>query len=472
MKKTIICWIPTTTCIMNWLARTTEHVGIFGLIILSALFSCEDPGELGLVLIEDDDGLGVLESEIPLSASVVQLDSINTTNRGILMAGDYTDSDFGNIRVQNFQRILPPATTVSLPEEVLSFDSVKMNYQISYFYGDDFATPHSLSIHRLQEQLLPDTIYYSNQSTSFDMNSLVDTTFMISEEDTVLSIDLEPMKDEFFDALKDYVSDSTNAANFSEQFKGFTMVTDPSSNAVLGFNPQALESKLTFYYTTADTVVNRLELVYSTYYNQIIADYTGTNLEGIVPLTEFYPMDERTYLQTGTGVVPKINFQSYFDFLDNDTTGTIVVNKAELIFSNLEGLADAIQPPLQMSFYYTDDSNEFLETDTEPPFPNTIQTDGIYISATRNNIDPYNLTSQSQRAQLDTTNIEFAPQVTLFLQLIADGLITREQAQQVLVVPFSFVENPTSVRDFGRNLDRFALQPSNLRLKIIYTRLR
>ncbi len=457
---------------MNWLARSGKHAGIFGLVVTSALFSCEDPGELGLQLIPPNDNLSVLNLEIPIPASVVQLDSINTTNRGIMLTGDYFDGDFGNVHVQSYFRVLPPTASVTIPPEVTFADSLRVNLRYSYFYGDYFATPHQLSIHRLQEQLDIDTIYYSNQSTLFDPMSLSDTSFVVNDADTLISINLDSLKEELFAVLQNYDKDSANDANFLEQFKGLTLRTDPASESVIGFNPTAQDSRITLYYTTSDTVVNTVTLLYSTYFNQIVPDFSGSNLAGIVPLTQFDPLDGRSYLQTGTGLVPKLDFQPYFDFLDEDSVGTVVINKAELVMNNLEGLTSSIDPPVQMSFFYTNDTNDFLSTDTDPVFPNTIQTDGVYISASRNGIDPFNLVSQSQRAQLDTTDLQYNPELTMFLQLVADGLITREDAQNVLVVPYSFVESPTSVRDFGRNLDRFAIRPDDLRLKISLTKLK
>ena len=456
---------------MNWWASSIRHVVIFGLVVSSALFSCEDPSELGLQLIPPNNNLGVVQVDIPLETTVIQLDSINTTNRGILMTGDYGDADFGQVNVQSFFRVLPPPTSPNIPAEVTFADSLRANLRYSYFYGDDFATPHQLSVHRLLEQLVIDTIYYSNNTTPFDPVSVLDTTFMVNEADSLLSLNLDSLKDELFTFLQTYEKDSANDANFLEQFKGFSFVTDASSESVLGFDPTALDSRITLYYTTSDTVVNTVTLQYSTYYNRIVPDFAGSNLDGIMPLMEFTPPDGRSYLQTGIGVVPKIDFQPYFDFLDTDTIGTVVINKAEIRINDLEALRSSIDPPLQMSFFYTDDTNEFLLTDTDPPFPNTIQTDGVYISATRNNADPFNLNSQSQRAQLDTADVSYQPEVTLFLQLVADGLITRQDARNVLMVPFSFVENPTSVRDFGRNLDRFAVKPEDLVLRITLTNL-
>jgi len=457
---------------MNWLIKQTTYFMLIGLIVSSALFSCEDPSRLGIDLIDDNDDLGVLFTEIPLDTKVVQIDSINTTNRGIMMTGEHFDTDFGKLTVQSYLRLLPPSANSSVPQDVLVADSVKMNLRYSYFFGSNFPSNHQLLVHELSEELEIDTIYYSTNSTPFEAQSVIDTTFTVSENDTLLSLNLENMKDELFIALKDYEADSAGASEFLEQFKGLTLISDPISSAVLGFSTTHSESNIVLYYTTNDTIVNTIELTYSTYYNQISPDYTGTELNGIELLTDFNPISGRSYLQVGAGLVPKLDFQPYFDFLDNDTTGTVVINKAELVADNLQGLNGSIAPPVQMAFYFTDETNRIIEVGEITPFPATIQTDAIYITATRNNLDPFTANIRSVQANLDTANVEYKPQITLFTQLIADGALSRNDVNDIFSMPFSFVDVPTSVMDYGRNLDRFFVEPGNLRLKLFYTRLK
>jgi len=125
-----------------------------------------------------------------------------------------------------------------------------------------------------------------------------------------------------------------------------------------------------------------------------------------------------------------------------------------------------------MSFYFTNEANGTIQVGDVIKFPATIQADLIYITASRNNLDPFDVSAGSVKAQLDTTNTEFKPEITLFLQLIADGALSRNDVDKVFSMPFSFVEITTSIRDNGRNLDRFILEPGNLRLEIFYTRLK
>jgi hypothetical protein len=456
---------------MNWLTKKNITFRNFGLVLLSALFSCEDPSSLGISLIDPNDDLGVLYTEIPLDSRVVLMDSINTTNQGIAMTGHYSDGDFGELVVRNYMTFVPLSQDPVIPDAVTQADSVIMNLRYNYYFGPDEGT-HQLGIHRLTEGLEIDKIYYSFDASMFEQASLEDTTFMVSKADTLLRLDVSPIGDELLNALKEFDPDSVGYTNFLQQFKGFALNSASSSNAVLGFNNAHADSKIVLYYTTNDTVVNAVDLRFSNYYNGITTDYTGTELEGIEPLTDFSPASGRAYAQAGVGLVPKIDFQPYHDFIDNDTTGTLLINRAELVMENLTGVDDEISPPQQLSFFFTNQSNEITLVGEQIRVPGTIQTDQVYIATTRNNLDPYNTSVTSVRAEFDTVNTGYKPEITLFLQFVFDGALPRNNTDVVLSIPYSYVEAPNSVRNLGRNVNRFVVEPGNLRLEIFYTRLK
>ena len=456
---------------MNWLTKLIRTFKIIGLVFLSALFSCEDPSSLGISLIDPNDDLGVLYTEIPLNTKVVLLDSINTTNSGIVMTGVYTDADFGMLKVQNYLTFAPVAQDPAIPNEVIQADSVKMNLRFNYYFGEK-EIPHQLMVYQLTEALEINRIYYSFDSSEYDPASVVDSTFIVSDADTLLSLNLNQLKDELLNALKEFEPDSAGYVDFLEQFKGLTLSSGSSSDAVLGFNSTHSDSEIVLYYTTNDTVVNTVELRYSNYYNGITTDYTGTELEGIELLTDFSPASGRVYAQAGAGLVPKIDFQPFLDFIDSDTAGTIVINKAELVMDDLQGLDDGISPPQQMSFFFTNQANELVLVGEVALVPGTIQTDQVYIATTRNNLDANNTSVTSVRAEFDTATVDYKPEITLFLQFIYDGALNRNDRDLVLSIPYSFVEVPNNVRNLGRDVNRFVVEPNNLRLEIFYTQLK
>ncbi|MGI9543561.1 MAG: hypothetical protein ACR2MX_09895, partial [Cyclobacteriaceae bacterium] len=209
-------------------------------------------------------------------------------------------------------------------------------------------------------------------------------------------------------------------------------------------------------------------------YNSIIADRSASSLSELtVPFIPFEDPNGDLYLQTGTGIIPKLDFQSFFDFVQADTTGTILVNEAQLVFRNLKGIGDNLQPPAETAFFFSDSDSRLLDIDTSSSFiPGSIQTDQIYIGAAELDISPLILRTTSSRAILDTTSLDYDAEVGLFLQGIADGKLTEEQVKDVLIYPFSFVSEGRLVQSNGRNLDRFVVNSNDIRLRIYYTFLR
>ena len=123
-----------------------------------------------------------------------------------------------------------------------------MEFRVNYFFGPNESS-HHMMVHELTEAIELGRVYYSVDSTSYDPVSVIDSTFMISNKDTLLSFNLNGLKDELFDAVKDFEADSAGFADFLEQFKGFTLISGSSSNAVLGFSNSSPDSKIVLYYT-------------------------------------------------------------------------------------------------------------------------------------------------------------------------------------------------------------------------------
>lgn len=478
--KTSLTLITTYT--MSWLDRKKKTTYWIGLIIISALFlvNCEDPSELGLNIVPPQDNLGVQFVDLQLGGSTVLLDSVETSSTNILMSGKYEDDLFGSVKTQFYTQFFPLG---ALPSSFTDVDSIQLQLRINYFHGDDFSQEsQSFSIHQLTENLYDSLDYYGFQITTFDPISIGDTTVVFDPKiDSLLIVNLTFPDTTLLNASRNFTSSDVEA--FSEAIKGLTVVPDEGNTAIVGFDPNAATTHVTIYYTTNDTVVNRYQfpLGVSTtrsqgpvQYNNISADRSASSLSALtMPFTPYEDPNGDLYLQTGTGVIPKLDFQTFFDFVQADTTGTIIVNEARLVFKNLKGIGDNLQPPAETAFFFSDSESRLLDVDTSSSFfPGSIQIDQIYISANELNINPLILRTTSSRAILDTLSLDYNVEVGLFLQGIADGKFTEEEGKDILIYPFSFVSEGRLVQSNGRNLDRFVVNSSDIRLRIYYTFLR
>src|SRR5690554_2312477 len=125
-----------------------------GASLLIALFlasSCSDPSEI--MLDPDNNQIGVFYKEIPLSASVVLLDSFNTTRHGRLVVGGDVSPFFGRTESIAYSRLsFNPSGKRPTDEAIL--DSAKFNLNIVNLEGINFSQEKSFKVHRLEEPIL------------------------------------------------------------------------------------------------------------------------------------------------------------------------------------------------------------------------------------------------------------------------------------------------------------------------------
>src|SRR5690554_930221 len=99
VKKTNSFLKVTTISIQSLPAKIAASL----LSILTITGACSDPSEL--ILDQDHNQIGVFYIEIPLSASMVLLDSFNTTGQGALMAGGDISPFFGKTEAIAYSRL-------------------------------------------------------------------------------------------------------------------------------------------------------------------------------------------------------------------------------------------------------------------------------------------------------------------------------------------------------------------------------
>ncbi len=375
MKKTKTAKSRTITCTMSlWVKK-------FGLISGLALlfYACEDSGDIGLELNPERASLVTRYAEIPVKTSVVQVDSLNTTNTYTGLVGSYSDTNLGDIEATFYSRILPDKNTLFDPKDTDNqFDSLVLTLHIKSLYGRELGN-ESYSIHELTESIEQDRVYYSSDQTSYETDPIGLLSFDASAIDTtkIDTVILRTRLDDafgnkLFDEAKDTTSLSYDSLHYFLQFCHGIAIVPQDSKVILGFKPEDAEydTKLSLYYhNSKDTaqltyyftgyqVEDSLYINYKHYYHSIIQDKSGTPLAGLTELNkDFDTGTDYTYIQSGTGVLTKISFDPYYDFLD--TLSNVVINRAELEFS-VEHYDDNVFPPSGLFLAVTDESNKFL----------------------------------------------------------------------------------------------------------------
>ena len=69
------------------------------------IFACEETGEIGINLDPERGGFVAKYVEIPLNVSVIQVDTLLTSNRERVLISRVEDPDFGFVKTNAFSRL-------------------------------------------------------------------------------------------------------------------------------------------------------------------------------------------------------------------------------------------------------------------------------------------------------------------------------------------------------------------------------
>jgi hypothetical protein len=420
-----------------------------GLILVWALslFQCEDPNEIGLELRADSEKVGAYYTEIEIPSSVISLDSMLTSSSARLLAGNYTDPDLGDLTASGYTRFSFGESKLSIPEDAI-YDSIYLKLKVDYTYGPGVSDLQNFSVHELTEDIIDTLAYFSFSEIGYNSEPIGTGSFLLStRQDTLL---LYKLSDDFGNSLFEAASDTTvinpdDVGTLQSLFRGFAFLSDPLNNSLLRYSQGDPESVLEMYYHQPDDTVYqsyKFRFFTTSNFNRIITDRTGTPLEGIEnqPYTEFIPADNKTYLQSGAGLIPKLDLTPVIEFFD--TIPNVAFNQVILdIKINMPGLNEI--PPSQLTLYYTNDTNRRIRSGSEFL--------GIRVEGS----------SELIRPGYDTDNQNYEAPATLYTGEITAG---NNLYHKILLYP----------PEFGLTLtiNHFQIDPGNIKLRIYYTRLK
>lgn len=435
--------------------------GLF--ITLSIATSCSDPSTLGLDLDPNNNQIGVFYTEIPLSASMVLLDSFNTTNAGSMVVGGLTDDFFGKIEGIGFSR-LAISPSAPRPAENAVLDSVKFNFQVETVIGDDLSTPKTLSVHLLNEKIL-DTLYYNFDQLSFNLQPVAATSFDFSaRQDTVVTVSMEPSFSEFIfgelkkgDAFRDVFT-------FRDLIPGiaFQGLTEENTSTSLRVGNG---TGIVIYYKNPGDTVSRgysITTAQSRHFNYVKNDRSGTPTAIITQPGQSYDVGNRVGIKSNVGLVMKIDTSPIDAFLD--TLQNVTFNEIKFEMGPITSQAITNRPPFTMLMYFTDNKNIILKNSLGGPF--TIQQDRQpqFITNANGSVE----SATDAPAYLGYNNVlnNYNQIITSYINAVyRSGL----QRNDLLLYPAS----PSVGGDiFKKSFRGFTVDQNNIKLKIFYSKVR
>jgi hypothetical protein len=476
---------------MNWWGR-----GLVVLLLLSFIVvACEEEENL-LGFRSPDQNFKVVYQEFTLPTSVYQVDSLVTSNGSNqtgsrLLVGSFDDSRFGRGSATAYLQYFP--TTFPAIAETATFQRLTLAVVFDYYlFGDEGASSQTYELRELSDSLVNSSAYFSKSSTGILAKPVATTTRLIDPDvfkgSLELNSDLTPANDladslvfeldglgpQLFGAVR--TTDSASMAvyrNFSRWrriFKGFAIVP-VGNNKVIGLNITHAKTNMTLHYMEG-TTAKKITFTVSPNaglmtYSSLTIDRSGTPIGGI---TGFYediePADGNRYIQSGAGIVTKVDMKAVYDYFANIPLKSLNVAELSIITDEqktapLSFLMRAVKPDNRNIVALKKGINEVYDSILYP--------DPAFVA--KHFIDP----SSSPRADVAGDEGELftlAQRSNTAGKAIYKGYMTTflqrelELADKDYLVQFSLVPIAPS---FTKSLNGFHFHKDSVRLKIFYT---
>lgn len=343
------------TLSMNPFLKRSINYPVIALLLLVITAACDK--DMSVMLDNSttgDVGVSFVDS-FTVNTSTVQLRDMPTAATGSILVGKAALPNSGSVSSTSYFQIGFSNFTNDIPQDAV-FDSLNLvlkPHSSRYYFGDTTKI-QEINVHQLSETLETKTItggiqnqaipvyvtgasLFSDQQFAYTPDALGTLQFnpRIRSIDT-LDIRLnQTLGQNLFDLIKANDLRVSSNENFREYFKGLALVPGDDNTVAIAFN-DTIQVKINYSYVGTDgfkrTGAKSLSIVDRNFqYNNIEYDRTGTAFETLSPDGGGLAASATgglTYVQSGTGVVAKLQFPSLKEFLQDDN---ISVNRAELV---------------------------------------------------------------------------------------------------------------------------------------------
>lgn len=301
-------------------------LGLLSILVLPGWLSgCDTTGNgsVGANLIDDSRAVLSIDT-LTLKTATVYMDSVVTQAGDLLIAGSYQDDYLGRIGANSYVAFSLGDDTLDVGQGA-TYDSLTLRLRIGYHYGDTTQVQR-LRIHRLKENLAPigDNPYlYNFDAFAYETETLGTVSFK-PETGKDLEVSVSgTLGEALFSAAQNRDHILTDDEAFQEYVKGFVLVDDVAGNtAVTGFvasNEDSTDAVLRLYYTSEEAGTPGKTYhdfpLSASYFSQITSDWPGPldQLTGAGSTLPSALADQRTYIQSGVGLMTRVDFPT----LDN-----------------------------------------------------------------------------------------------------------------------------------------------------------
>jgi len=501
LKRTTITRSRFTTFIRSWRGNTAGLLLVF-LVLL--FFSCKD--DAAIVGFPKDARLKSYFVDIPLNPSVIKFGAILTRNGpndklARIMVGKYNDPNLGNIEVKGFANIAPPSVTIT-PTATSVPDSLVLSLNLDfYYYGNPDSTRQHLEVYLVGDTIQPSSGYYSTTAIAYGPKPIGEAYFSVKPSDwadaLVLNADTDTANNihqivrvKLSSSLAaNLLSDMINNPSlfqdinpFIGKYQGLAFVMKDGDKIVginpvfTGTSPTSRNSRMRLYYSDGGVQSQADFPIYYTNnfsigitfpgvsFSTITSDLGATPLNGIADFTDFKPSDNHMYVQSGTGIITKLDLTKFYEFVD--TMDNVMFNSAEVVLNNV---GTSIVPGT-VQLRVMDSTNHFRSpfvdtlisgviTTTLDPYMGKIPTALQPAPTSSNAVDVR--ADQGSVIAVSTDNVIGKVFITEFCQQVYKYKRDKRRVKSLAIMP--------AEAEFQKSVSSFMLDP-NIVLRIYYTR--
>jgi len=392
---------------------STKHLllAFFSALVLGA---CETPSELGVGQPQSNQ-VGVFFTDtFTVKTSTVLLENVVSATQNVypihLLAGQYTDPVFGNVRAKSFTTVYQ--LSKFNPGEGFACDSMALFLFYNYAYGEP-EPMQTVQVYQLSDSLNYNKTYYHTDEVAYNNQILGTITFKpqfrkvgdTSRDDTLRSLKVK-FDETFAKSLGNQIlrlgTLSNKPSEFNKYFTGLALIPGQTNTCVLGFetynnfyNFSVPSSYIRLYYRNNtdpakalshdfflgnfSTPDPSLRAIYSgSSFNHVKSNRSNSAILSALSLTRSIPSSQTnqvTYIQSALGVATKIEFPFIKPFKER---GRIGINRAELVIpASVETSSKNLNLPSEVVLAEANDNNQVATNRNLTPL--YVQQEGIGV---------------------------------------------------------------------------------------------
>lgn len=344
------------------LKKVQKHVILLVSVTLYFLTACQEPNELGLTSLDKTQNNSFFNDTSTVVAFSALEDAVKSDSSSRNLVGAFKDPYFGTTEAAFAFQILPESVTNFTSSTVVNSAVLRLHYAAS---NGNTASPVTLKIYELTEQLSTTSQYYSNHPIAVEPSPLKTYTFtpatFISQLSSTPYIEIKlPIS-----LAQKIVLLGSDPTQFLNGFRGFYVTCESTSDgSILSFDLKNENSKVVVYYNSNANwqnyrVTSQCEHL-NLFNHHLYADATALLKKQIID-KDTLAGDSLVFIQSMAGVKAKL----YFPFIKKWAEQKASISQAELVLPIANTDLNIYAPPAALALSRITDSTLAIISDAK-----------------------------------------------------------------------------------------------------------